>query len=79
MGFVKNLKKNSKKDIWVLGGSEIVNILLKEKLLDKVVITAAPIILGTGIRLFKDDNPCLKAKLKDVKAFDGFVQTAYTL
>ena len=79
MGCVKDLKKKSKKDIWVLGGAEIVNILLKEKLLDKAVITTAPVVLGSGIRLFKDDNPCLKAKLKEAQIFGGYTQATYTL
>ena len=78
MGCVKSLKKSAKKDIWILGGSEIVNILLKEKLLDKAIITTAPIVLGNGIRLFKDDNPCIKPKLKEAQIFDGFTQATYT-
>ncbi|MBO5997551.1 MAG: dihydrofolate reductase [Alphaproteobacteria bacterium] len=79
MGRIKDLKKNSKENIWLLGGSEITNILLKEKLLDEAVITIAPVILGKGIRLFKDDNPCIKAKLKGSQVFDEFVQATYKL
>ncbi|MBP5535025.1 MAG: dihydrofolate reductase [Alphaproteobacteria bacterium] len=79
MGCVKALKKDSKKNIWVLGGSEIVNILLKEKLIDEVVITTAPLVLGTGIRLFKEDNPCIKAKLKSTQTFDDFTQATYKI
>ncbi len=78
MGCVMNLKKNTNKDIWIVGGSEIVNILIKEALLDEVIITTAPIILGTGIRLFKNDNPVIDVKLAEAKSFDGFVQTKYT-
>ena len=77
MGSVMNLKKNSNKNVWILGGSEIVNILLKENMLDKAILTTAPIILGTGIRLFKNDNPRIEMKLIETKTFDGFVQTHY--
>ena len=77
MGCVKNLKKNSKKDIWILGGAEIANILLKEKLLNEAVITIAPVILGNGVRLFKEDNPCLTATLKSGQVFGDFIQATY--
>ena len=37
MGCITNLKKNLKGDIWIVGGSEIVNILLKEKIFSKEI------------------------------------------
>ena len=77
MGCITDLKKNSKKDIWILGGSEIVNILLKEKLLDKAIITTAPIVLGKGVRLFKNDNPNIDLKLVSAQTFADFVQVEY--
>ena len=78
MGCVQNLKKTQDKNIWVLGGSEIVNILLKEKMIDEMILTTAPLILGNGTRLFKDDNPQIQMKLEETKVFDGFIQTRYT-
>lgn len=53
---VNKIKQNSKKDIWVVGGSEIVNFLLKENLIDEIIITIIPTLLGNGIPLFKSNN-----------------------
>lgn len=77
MGCVKNLKKTQDKNIWIVGGSEIANILLKEKMIDELVLTTVPVILGSGTRLFKDDNPTIQMKLEEVKTFDDIVQTKY--
>ena len=77
MGCVKDLKKTQDKNIWIVGGAEIANILLKEKMIDELVLTIVPVILGSGTRLFKDDNPTIQMKLEEVKTFDDIVQTKY--
>ena len=76
-GCVTELKNKQEKNVWILGGSEIANILLKEHMIDEVVLTVAPVILGGGTRLFKDDNPVIKMKLDQNRVFDGFVQNIY--
>lgn len=78
MGCVNDLKKTQDKNIWIVGGSEIANILLKEKMIDELVLTTVPVILGSGTRLFKNDNPTIQMKLEEVKTFDNMVQTKYT-
>lgn len=77
MGLVQDLKAQSGKNIWVMGGSEITNILVKEGLLDEYVIITTPILLGKGVRLFKDDNPTVYLKLEESKAFDNCVLSRY--
>lgn len=77
MGQIEALKKQSGKDVWLLGGSEVVNILIKERLVDEIVLTTAPLILGTGTRLFKNDNPTELVKLVSTTHFGDYVQTVY--
>ncbi|MBE6449666.1 MAG: dihydrofolate reductase [Alphaproteobacteria bacterium] len=77
-GCLQNLKETKEKDIWILGGAEIINILIKENMIDEMVLTTVPVILGTGTRLFKDDNPQKLLTVKECLNFDGFVQTHYT-
>ena len=79
MGLVQNLKKQGKGHIWLLGGAEITNILLKEKQIDEIILTQAPFLLGQGTRLFKDDNPTEKLVLEGVRTFGDYVQTHYRL
>ena len=50
--FVKSLKKQPGKDIWVVGGGEINTLLLDNDLVDEMCIFIMPIILGDGLPLF---------------------------
>ena len=52
-GCIENLKQTKGKNIWILGGSEIINILIKENMSDEFILTTVPIVLGNGTRLFK--------------------------
>lgn len=75
---VRKLKSENGKDIFCDGGAEIVNELLKNDLLDKIIISVIPILVGNGTRLFKDGRPEQKLKLVNVKTFDtGLTQLHY--
>ncbi len=52
--FTKKLKMESGKDIWLVGGGEINSLLLSNGLIDQMIISIIPIVLGTGLRLFPD-------------------------
>ncbi len=74
---IMKLKKEQGKMIWLLGGSEITNIFIKENLIDEYIITIAPIILGQGTRLFYDDNPTVNLQLKEANIIDKYIQVHY--
>ncbi|MBI5204563.1 MAG: dihydrofolate reductase [Nitrospirae bacterium] len=75
---IRNLKKTEKKDIWVVGGSEIISQLLNKGLIDEFIISVHPIAIGKGIPLFKELKKPLDLKFKKQKAFDsGLVQLHY--
>jgi dihydrofolate reductase len=75
---VANLKKAKGKNIFIDGGAETVNELLKVDLIDEFIISIIPVLLGEGIRLFKDGRPESNLKLVDSKQFDtGLVQLHY--
>lgn len=75
---VRKLKSENGKNIFCDGGAEIVNELLKNDLLDEIIISVIPILVGNGTRLFKDGRPEQKLKLLDVKTFDtGLTQLHY--
>lgn len=75
---ILNLKKNKGKNIYIDGGAEIVNELLKDSLIDEFIISIIPVLLGNGIRLFKDGRPGQNLKLISSKKFDkGLVQLHY--
>ncbi len=67
---VRNLKNENGKNIFCVGGAEIVNELLKNDLLDELIISVIPILAGNGTKLFKDGRPEQKLKLVNLKKFD---------
>ena len=75
---VIRLKSEQGRNIFIDGGAEIVNELLKEKLIDEFIISVIPILVGNGIKLFKDGRPEQKLKLVDIRKFDtGLIQIHY--
>lgn len=75
---IAELKTQPGKNIFIDGGAEIVTMLLKEKLIDEIVLSIIPILLGDGVRLFKDQRPEELFKLMSCKSFDtGLVQLHY--
>jgi dihydrofolate reductase len=75
---VPQLKIKNGKNIFVDGGAEIVNELLKYDLIDEFYISIVPVLLGSGVRLFQEGRPELKLKLIYSKQFDtGLAQLHY--
>lgn len=77
---ISGLKTKNGKNIFIDGGAEVVNELLKDCLIDEFYISIIPILLGDGIRLFKDGMPGQELKLISVKQFEkGLTQLHYLL
>ena len=50
--FVRQLKDQGSRDIWLVGGGQINTVMLNENLIDDVILTILPLVLGQGIPLF---------------------------
>ena len=50
--FVCQLKEKAEQDLWLVGGSQLIKVFLKENLIQDFIIFIVPIILGSGIPLF---------------------------
>ena len=75
---VKNLKAKKGQTIFIDGGAYVVNLLLQEQLIDEIYLSIIPVMLGSGIALFKQGNPIQQLTLQSVKHFDtGLVQLHY--
>jgi len=80
--FVKSLIQesfeNKNKDIWLLGGGEIVSIFLNADLVDEIILSIHPIILGRGVPLFKNIEKSVNLRLRESVGFEsGLVQLHY--
>ncbi|GHU92102.1 dihydrofolate reductase [Bacteroidia bacterium] len=49
---ISQLKKENGKDIWLVGGAELISLLLDNDLIDEMIITTIPVTLEKGISLF---------------------------
>lgn len=74
----KELLAQPGKDIWLVGGAEIITALLNTRLVNELRIFVHPIILGDGIPLFKDIDKEIKLELVKTVSFDsGLVELRY--
>ena len=75
---VTTLKQKEGKNIFCDGGAQIVHQLLKDDLVDELIVSVIPVLLGDGIRLFNDGRPQLLLELVNVTSFSiGLVQLHY--
>ena len=75
--FVGKLKSRDGKSIWIVGGGELLYHFLKEQLVDELIVTIAPTVLGKGIPLFKEGDYQLDLSLKGMRRFNQFVELHY--
>jgi dihydrofolate reductase len=64
---VAKLKKRPGKDIVVLGSGELLQSLMRAKLVDQYTLLIHPLVLGSGRRLFTDDGIFATFRLVDTK------------
>ena len=75
---IRQLKSEEGKNIYCDGGAEIINELLKNDLIDELIISVIPVLVGNGTRLFNDGRPEQQLELLTTKSFDtGLVQLHY--
>lgn len=75
---IAQLKRQSGKNIFVDGGAQIVQLLLQKQLIDELIISIIPTILGNGIKLFSTNTPQQLFTQVQAKSYTkGLVQLHY--
>lgn len=74
---VKKLREEKGKNIWICGGANLIQQLVKEDLIDCYYITIIPTILGSGIRLFENTEHEIKLKLLKTRSYNGMADLIY--
>jgi dihydrofolate reductase len=76
--FVGRLREKPGKDIWLMGGGELIASFLDEQAIDEFVISVAPVFIGDGIPLIARRHRHVPLDLHSVERFeDGLVQLHY--
>jgi dihydrofolate reductase len=76
--FVRALKRRKGKNIWLVGGGKANAFLLNHELIDRMILTFIPVVLGSGIPLFAGRVRPAKVALTGRKVFaNGFVQVTW--
>lgn len=77
---VTALKRENGKTIFCDGGAQLVNALLKHKLIDELILSIIPVLVGEGIRLFENDRPEQNLQLVSSKSYSsGLTQLYYQI
>jgi dihydrofolate reductase len=68
-GELRRLKQEPGKDISITGSATLVRSLLRDSLIDELRLLVHPIVVGSGKRLFEDQDDRVPLKLVESRAF----------
>jgi len=76
--FIARLREQPGKDIWLMGGGDLIASFLDAQAIDEFVISVAPVFIGEGIPLIARRHRRVPLVLHSVERFeDGLVQLCY--
>ncbi|WP_232698678.1 dihydrofolate reductase family protein [Brevibacillus daliensis] len=74
---IPGLRDQSKGDVWLVGGGQLVQAFLEKKLLDEVCIAMIPKVLGEGIPLFPEGTVPSSFRLIGMEQMGQIVSLSY--
>jgi dihydrofolate reductase len=76
--FVARIRKEPGKNLWLMGGGEIIAAFLDEGAIDELIVTMVPTLIGDGIPLIARKHRNVPLRLRSATPFpDGVVQLHY--
>jgi dihydrofolate reductase len=73
VGVVRRLKAQEGKDLYLCGGGDFAGMLLREGLVDEVLVKLNPLLLGSGIRLTSKLGQWVDLELLSTKVYKNGV------
>jgi len=71
--FIKKLKTEPGKDIWLCGGGALAGSLLDNELIDELWLKLNPVVFGSGITLFGDSRQKIDLAFLNSKTYESGV------
>ncbi len=75
---VTNLLKTTKQQVLILGGGNLAGQLIDDNLVDKIVLTQMPILLGEGIRFWQNQKS-KNLSLERIDQSNDFIELEYRI
>lgn len=76
--FTRRLRQQPGRDVWVMGGADLIGSLLDADEVDALVLHVIPTLIGAGIPLVAPRHRLVPLELKSVKSFaDGVLRVHY--
>lgn len=76
--FVRRLREQPGKNIWLMGGGDLIASFLDAGAIDEFVVSVVPVLIGDGIPLLARRHRHVPLQLRSVERFDdGLVQLHY--
>ena len=76
--FIASLREQPGKDIWLMGGGDLIASCLDQQVIDEFIITVMPVFIGDGRPLIARAHRHVSLDLHGVERFeDGVVQLRY--
>src|SRR5436190_4072545 len=78
--FVSRLRGQPGKNIWLMGGGDLIASFLDDQAIDEFVVSVVPVFIGEGIPLIARRHRNVPLILQSVERFDdGLVQLHYRI
>jgi dihydrofolate reductase len=75
--FARDLKRQDGNDVWIMGGGELLHSFMQAHLVEEIIVTIAPVLLGGGITLFKEKDFQTQLLLRNINRYNQFVELHY--
>ena len=75
--FVKDGFPGAGENIWLVGGTRIIESFFKQGIVDEIILSVIPVLLGKGISLFKNLENETKLELVKTEKFGQLVDLHY--
>ncbi|HEY2153163.1 MAG TPA: dihydrofolate reductase family protein [Vicinamibacterales bacterium] len=77
-GFARRLRQQAGKNIWLMGGGDIIGAFLDAEAIGEFIISVVPIFIGEGVPLIAPRHRNVPLRLRSSQQFpDGVVQLHY--
>ena len=77
--FVKDTLPNLEGNIWLMGGGQIISTFVNNGIVDEIILSIVPVVLGKGIPLFRNIQKETKLELIKTTDYDKLVELHYTI